>query len=180
MPRFYRVFLSLLIVALSVVCGIQWRREASLVQGLNSLSGEKASIDRDRQGALQQIQQWEVENHRLESRIAELSSLLETNRTELAAAQRGQRKAEIEVERLTADVAAHRAAIEQQNTNLKRQNEVIARQSESIREQNEVVKRVVGERDDMVRQLNERTREYNAMVEKYNTLVKQLEASKAK
>ena len=187
MNRFLHWFNLVGVLALALLCVLQWRVNRQLNLDLNA--AEKA-----RQ---QQATRLDDTEKRLKGGASDLdgfreqltratTSLKETE-TKLVALDRQVRQLTNERDQLktsvtnwAAAVASRDAQLKQASTDLQKlaadRNAAVLKFNEVATKQNELVKeleRRTKEHNAVVEQLNQRTREFNALVEKYNALAKQ-------
>lgn len=192
MNRFLQWFNLAGVLALAVLCVLQWRMNRQLNLDLNA-------AEKTRQ---QQAARLDEQEKRLKGGASDLdgfreqltratTSLKETE-TKLAALDRQVKQLTNERDQLktsvtnwAAAVSARDAQLKQAGTDLKKlaedRNAAVLKFNELAAKQNELVKeleRITEDRNTMVDGLNKRTREFNALVEKYNTLAKQASSSK--
>ncbi|MEI8315272.1 MAG: hypothetical protein WCG79_07470 [Verrucomicrobiota bacterium] len=150
MKKLLQHLLIILALGLCGLCTWQWSGQVQQHKALASVSQTSADQAAQIMSATNSVAILDQQLAQMDARLTELRSVVQSNRTEIAAGRS-------ENQRLT-------GALTQANDN--------------VRQQNESLKVVVAQRDAFLQRLNDAIQDRNAVVEKYNALVKQIEDAK--
>ena len=149
------LILTLLLIAICGLCGVQWWRESELRH-----IAEKQRDDLVRQEAVQLEQETRIKS--ADAEILRLTGSLAEMRTTSVAKQ--------EFDELRTAAEGHVATINkqngiiiEQNESIKKQNEMMEQFNASVLQANENIKILTAQRDDLARRLNELTAQYNKL-----------------
>lgn len=178
------------VVALAVLCLLQWRMNRQLNLDLNAAEKARqrqaARLDEQEQrlkGGASDLDGFRAQLIRATSSLRETEAKLATldRQVKQLTNERGQLKTS--VTNWAAAVAARDAQLKQAGADLKQlaadRDAAVLKFNEAATRQNDLGKeleRRTKEHNAVVEQLNQRTREFNALVERYNKLAKQVPA----
>jgi chromosome segregation ATPase len=162
------------VLALAVLCGVQW-------QASRKLSHEIAATIKARDALTAKVAEQEKS-------IAGLTADLDAFRTQYEQAARARKEASDKNETLQRENTNLAAQVDQLKENVARWTDAVAERDERLKEARDQIQTLAVDRNAAVEkfnelaekhnanieQLNSRTRDYNALVEKYNTLAKRI------
>lgn len=147
--------LTLLLIALCGLCGVQWWRESELRR-----LAEKQRDDIVRHEATQMEQESRIKA--ADGEILRLTGSLAELRTNSVSKEEFEELKEA-AENHVAVINKQNETILQQNENITKQNEALERFNAAVLQANETIKTLTNQRDDLAKRLNEVTAQYNKL-----------------